>query len=373
MTFSADPAPPKHIYSDLTNNHGDGNRMISKKLFLADISPGQHIRDVFAVTEARKMQAKNGPFWHLKLQDRSGRMDARLWSPQSHNFQDIPVGAAMIQGTAQLYNDTLQIQIDNLEIIPAPIPSETLPLFALSSDQPPADLLAALENLCENELHHKPWRKFCLKVLRTESIRAKLLAAYGAKAVHHAYLGGLLEHTLNVCRLALSMADNYPNLDREIILVAAVFHDLGKAWELSAGMSADYTDEGRLLGHILMTLEILDPFLKKETGLDPGLVIHLKHIIASHHGEYEFGSPKRPKTGEAFVLHYADNLDAKLNIFDQTFAKQEQGPAWSVYQKYLDRYLFFPQKTPRPEKKEKDKIEGQRLLPFSIGSQPTDD
>jgi 3'-5' exoribonuclease len=232
--------------------------------------------------------------------------------------------------------------------------------------------LAELEQLCENELHHKPWRKLCLKVLRTESIRAKLLSAYGAKAVHHAYLGGLLEHTLNVCRLALSMADNYPSLDREIILVAAVFHDLGKAWELSTGMSADYTDEGRLLGHILITLEILDPFLKKETGLDPGMIVHLKHIIASHHGEYEFGSPKRPKTGEAFVLHYADNLDAKMNIFDHAFAKQGGGSAWSAYQKYLDRYLFSPQKTPLLEKKGKEKTDGQRLLPFSLTAGPTE-
>jgi 3'-5' exoribonuclease len=146
------------------------------------------------------------------------------------------------------------------------------------------------------------------------------------------------------------MCDLYPELDREILLVAAVLHDLGKVWEFEGMLSADYTDSGRLLGHIVLGLEILEPFLVK-SDLSPDLKQHLKHMIISHHGEYEFGSPKRPKTLEAMTLHYADMMDAKLKTTRSALQElgQESG-RWSAYQRSLQRYLYQAESTPSYDK-----------------------
>ena len=166
--------------------------------------------------------------------------------------------------------------------------------------------------------------------------------------MHHAYIGGLLEHTLSVCRLCMVISELYPQVDREILLVGAIFHDLGKAWELNAGIQRDYTDPGRLLGHILLGVEILEPFLVK-TELPPGLKLHLKHLLISHHGEYAYGSPRRPKTVEALILHYADNLDAKVNMTSLLVDALPEGDSWTPYQRSLERQMFRPERTPRPD------------------------
>jgi 3'-5' exoribonuclease len=164
------------------------------------------------------------------------------------------------------------------------------------------------------------------------------------------------------------MSDLYPQLDREILLSAAAFHDIGKAYEISAGISREYTDAGKLLGHIAIGLELLAPHLAREKDLPPELVLHFKHLLLSHHGEYEYGSPKRPKTLEALVLHMADNLDAKANTFDSAFSEEEAGEGtWSGYQKALGRFLYLPPKTPaaspRPRRTVQKK-EDQCLLPL---------
>jgi 3'-5' exoribonuclease len=340
--------------------------MLAKKLFVVDLEPGQQIGDFFAVAEARQGQARNGPFWHLRLQDRSGSINGRIWSPQSLEFAHIAQQSIVhVQGQVSSFRDELQIQVERMETFKEVDPAD-LALFTPCSAQEPGELLETLEQLCKEHLTHKPWRRLAHRVLHDPEIRARLLTAFGAKTIHHAYMGGLLEHTLCVCRVVLSVCTVYPRLDKEILLVAALLHDLGKAWELTQGLTADYTDEGRLLGHIQITLELLEPLLRKEKELDPGLVLHLKHLIVSHHGEYEFGSPKRPKTAEALVLHLADNMDAKLNIFSAAFeGSAAEGPAWSPFQRSMDRFLCLPVRTPVQTAETKPKPLGtQCLLPL---------
>ncbi len=341
--------------------------MIAKKTFVKDLVPGRPVDDLFVIAEARPGQAKNGPFWTLCLEDATGAVEARVWSPASQLYPDIKPGVlARVEGTTGSYREKTQISVDRLEFLPPEDLAAHMPLFTASSAVPAEELLAELEALCRERIRHAPWRRFCRKVLADPDIRARLVAAPGAKSVHHAYVGGLLEHTLSVCGLVLDIGGRYPALDMDTLLAAAAFHDLGKAWELSSGFPRDYTDPGRLLGHIVLGLSVLEPFFAKARDLDADLILHFKHIMVSHHGEYEFGSPRRPKTAEAFVLHFADNIDAKLNQTLGAFSGDDPEAAWSPFVRTLDRYLYNPRRAPRQDepKKPDDKGATQCLLPL---------
>lgn len=347
--------------------------MCAKAVFIRDITPGQTIQDIFLVAEARTGSSRNGPYWSLVLQDSSGQMDAKVWSPLSQQHPTLAAGQfARVRGLAATYRDKTQLTLDQLEIL-AP-EAVDMADFLPESPVDPEVLLAEIEELCRRELTHKPWRSLLKKILGDGDIRAQLLPATGAKAVHHAYAGGLLEHTLAVARTCLALADLYPQLDRQVLLAAAILHDLGKAWELRTGLTSDYTDEGRLLGHIQLGLERIEPFLQKARELEPELILHLKHLILSHHGEYEFGAPKRPKTPEAFILHFADNIDAKLNTLAGAYAEIEGAEQhWTSFQRYLDRYLYRPVRTPvsapqaRTEDKKSDEKKDGRALLLPLG------
>ncbi len=336
--------------------------MIAKTVYIRDISPGQTIQDTFLLADARTGQSRNGPYWSLVLQDSTGQMDAKVWSPLSLQHPGLAAGQFVsVRGLAANYRDKCQLTLEQL----APVSEADIdPVdFLPPSPVKPEELLAGIEALCRQELTHKPWRSLIKKILADEEIRAQLLPATGAKTVHHAYAGGLLDHTLAVARTCLGLCDLYPQLDRQILLVAAILHDLGKAWELSSGLTTDYTDEGRLLGHVQLGLERLEPFLAKARDLDPALILHLKHLIISHHGEYQFGAPRRPKTPEAFILHFADNIDAKLNTIAGAYNEIEgTDQAWTPFQRYLDRFLYRPARTPEPPRHSPKTPEGQPLL-----------
>lgn len=271
-----------------------------------------------------------------------------IWPPLSMAFSDLAPGQFVhVQGIVGSFQNKNQLRVDEMAVINPDEEGLNSGDFLPASQTKPEQLLEQLEDLLEEHLDHPPLKNFCHAILQDETIRQRLLGGYGAKTVHHAYVGGLLEHTLTVVRQCMAMCDIYPQLDRQILLVGALFHDLGKAWELSGGLENDYTDEGRLMGHIILGLEKLEPFLAEASDLDPELALHLKHLIVSHHGEHEFGSPVRPKTPEAFALHFADNMDAKLNIISGAYAEMGEGMHdWSPYQRFLERNIFRPGRTP---------------------------
>lgn len=328
---------------------------------VADITPGGEVRGIFLIGAASQQQAKNGPFWRLELRDATGAREARIWSPLSQQYADLAAGQLVeVEGRADVFRDQLQIGVNRLRQLSAEERAGiTMADFLPSSSRPPADMLADIEALCRKELRHKPWRKLIESVLRDPDIRAQLLVAPAAKNVHHAWTGGLLEHLLGVARLCMLLADAYPRLDRQTLLVGALTHDLGKLWELSGGLANEYTDEGRLVGHTNLALERLEPFIRK-SGLEPELALHLRHLILSHHGLPEYGAPREPQTAEAFALHHADNLDAKLtqvhSLFDDAMPPEEA--IWSPYQATLKRAIYRAPRTPAPDAKaEKDKAQ----------------
>jgi 3'-5' exoribonuclease len=340
--------------------------VIEKRIFVRDLAQGSQVSELFILAQASRGQARNGPFWTLKLQDATGTIEAKLWSPASLTFEDIPAGQFVLaSGTVGSFRDQPQLNLDALELL-GPAPQDLdFSLFLPESAEKPESLLAQLEDMLAASIGHAPWRRFCRKVLDDPDVRARLLAAPGAKAMHHAYRGGLLEHTLAVCKVLLALCELYPFLDRDTLLAAAAFHDLGKAWELSSGLTRDYTDEGHLLGHIVLGLAVLEPFLRKAKGLDPELILHFRHMLVSHHGMHEFGSPRLPQTPEAMLLHFADNIDAKVHQF-RAAVEDPDKTGVAGYVRALERYVYNPKRVPPEQepRKPEDKGLSQCLLPL---------
>ncbi len=321
---------------------------MQKTQFIQDISANEEVASIFAVAQASQGQARNGPFWRLELADATGSVGAKVWSPLSQQFAQLSPGMMVaVRGRASLYREQLDVNVEGLRVLDeAEVAALNMADFLPASERHPDDMLADLTQLCRRTFTHKPWLKFMTSVLRDEDIMRRFKTAIGAKHVHHAYAGGLLEHTLSVCELCMRLCDHYPELDRQVLLAGAVFHDMGKAWELSGGIANDYTDEGRLIGHISIGLEKAEPHLIK-SGLEPELAMHFKHLVLAHHGMKEWGSPVLPATPEALVLHYADNIDAKLaqlrGLFSG-FGEEESG--WTPFQNTLGRHIFKPVRTP---------------------------
>lgn len=327
-----------------------------------DIGPADEVRSVFLIGAAALQQSRNGPFWRLELRDATGTVDAKIWSPLSQEFASLSPGQMVeVEGRSGVFREQVQITVERMRLLlPEEQEGQDLSDFLPASPRPPQEMLDAVLALCRRELTYTPWRKFALSVLRDESIRALLLTAPAAKGVHHAYVGGLLEHTLSVAELALRIADHYPDLDRQTLLTGALFHDIGKIWEFTGGLVNDYTDEGRLLGHMELALERLAPFLAK-SGLEPELIRHFKHLILSHHGTPEFGAARLPQTPEALALHYADNLDAKMAQCRSLFEGwEEERTGWTPYQATLGRFMHRPPHTPAPPVKETARAEKAR-------------
>ncbi len=323
---------------------------------IGEIKAGDAPSFLALVQSASKQEAKNGPFWRLELQDKTGSIEARIWSPESKQYADIPAGSIVrCEGRAESFREKTQINVRHLHILSEEESKNVdWTLLVPASERPSEAMLADIEALVDKHISHKPLHDFAQMIFTDPSWQARFLTAPGAKSVHHAKRGGFLEHTLSVAQLCMRFCDHYPHLDRQVLLIGAIVHDLGKLWELSDSLSFDYTTQGRLMGHISLALEKITPLLDK-AKVEEALALHIKHLILSHHGLREYGSPVLPQTAEAFALHYADNLDAKLVQIQELFTKesaqkqetmaQEEG-LWTPYQRLLERPLYRSPMTP---------------------------
>ena len=216
------------------------------------------------------------------------------------------------------------------------------------------ELLAIVKNLTDVYI-----RELLISIITDPEISRRLKLWPAGKSIHHAYQSGLLEHILSCSRLALSLSPHY-NVNENYVVAGAILHDLCKIYELSDGMSVEYTEEGKLIGHLVKGLEIVDRFSYKIQGFPYNLKMHLKHILLSHHGEYEYGSPKIPHTSEAMLVHLIDLMDSKMHSFETVKRNDNTTGHWSGFVKHLDRIVykdelpFFPemiQNTPHEEVK----------------------
>ena len=311
-----------------------------EKIFVKDLEVNQVVVSSFMVTYKELRQKKDGDYFlSLTLSDKTGDLLAIMWD----NFQEIADSVEVndfvkAKGSIGIYNNRLQMIIQRIKKLSEDEvnPADYLP----SSGEDPEAMFQRLQEVISS-IKNSHLRRLLEQIFGDDETARKFKLAPAAKGLHHIYLGGLLEHTLSVVDLCQMVCQHYQELNRDLLITGAILHDLGKIDELSYSRSFNYTDEGRLLGHILMQCQMVDKEMDKIEGFPSELRLQLLHLLASHHGSYEFGSPRRPKTLEALVLHYVDDMDAKVESMRQSISGHPtlQGN-WSPFNKILERYIY---------------------------------
>lgn len=326
-------------------NHASGEK---EKSFVSEMKPGMIVTTDLKVISKRLQEAKDGKkFLLLTLSDRTGAIRAIDWHNAEENDTIIPVGAIVrARGKVVIYDERLQLNLDSQKGLSLLEEGEYdvqrfLAITKRNVNEMFNKLLSYIENLKNDYL------KKLLKIFFEEDktfIRA-FISAPAAVKVHHAYKGGLLEHTLSVVELCEFLSSKYPeSIDRDLLTSGALLHDIGKIKEYGIGSSGiEKTDEGELIGHISIGLEMVSTKIEKIPDFPNNLKTELKHLILSHHGEMDWGSPVVPKITEAIVLHMADNLDSKIAQFREIENREFNGSgnSWSNYDRFLNRRIYM--------------------------------
>ncbi len=310
-----------------------------KRAYVADLTPDQNFTTYFLVFEKEVRSTREGKaYLRLELGDRTGTIEARMWD----RFEDSAAGISRddfvkVQGRVDVFRNRPQLILEKLR-------------KAESSEVEPADFYATtkanVDELWGRLREHiagirdSNIRQLVEAVLDDPEIGPRFRRAPAAKTMHHAYLGGLLEHVVSLCDLSAAVAGHYPETNRDFLLAGAVLHDVGKVYELSYDRALGYTTEGQLVGHIVMAVEIIGRKAGAIPGFPEELATLLKHLVLSHHGHYEFGSPKLPMFREAVMLHYLDDLDSKMGAMSAMLASDRGEAGWTERGAALERRLL---------------------------------
>jgi len=317
-----------------------------QRRFIADLGPGERIEDqVFLIASKDLRMTTNGSLYiHCVLRDRTGQLLARLWQATEELYHRMPEGGFLcFKGRTESYKGSLQFIIEAMEDVdPAAVDlADFLPHTSQDVDQMFARVKQILRGV------RNPHLLGLLKAFVTdEPLMARFRKAPAAIQMHQAYLGGLLEHTLNVLELAVLVLPRYPQLDADLVLTGAFLHDIGKTAELTYETNFAYTNEGQLVGHIVQAIVWIEEKIRQvqqELGepFPSDLKAALEHLVLSHHGDYAFGSPKLPAMPEAVLLHYLDNLDAKVHMFlDKIASDPDRESDWTSYMPQLGTKIF---------------------------------
>lgn len=312
---------------------------MKKMKYLNELHEGDRISSIYLCKHKQSAVTKNGkPYENVILQDKTGCIDAKIWGPNSQGIDEFDVLDYIdVVGDVTTFAGALQVNIKRVRKASEGEydPSDYLPVSENSTDDMYGKLLAYIKSV-ENT-----WLLQLLEKLFAED--REFVKSFknhsAAKTVHHGFVGGLLEHTLGVVRLCDFYAQTYPLLNRDVLLTAALCHDIGKTRELSEFPLNDYTDDGQLLGHIMIGAEMIHDKIKEIPGFPPVLESELKHCILAHHGELEFGSPKKPAMAEAVALNLADNTDARMETLTEIFASAGQKKEWLGYNRLFESNL----------------------------------
>ncbi len=327
-----------------------------KSAYVRDLQPNQMVTATFLVHSKELRQKKSGdPYLSLSIGDRTGDIDAKMWDNVGEVADTFESDDFIrIKGLYNIYQNRPQITIHKLQRVEESEvePGDYFPVSQRDPEEMFSELLGIVRGF------GNPHLKALLEaLLADEEIARRFKRAPAAKMIHHAYLGGLLEHVLSLCHLCRVAADHYKTVDADLLLTGAVLHDLGKIHELNYERGFSYSTEGQLLGHIFIGLRMVEEKLAGIADFPPKLRALVEHMILSHHGQLEFGSPKVPLFPEAMLLHYLDDLDSKMECMRSLIENDRQVDGdWTGYSHSLDRtllkklrYLEGAQTTEAPE------------------------
>lgn len=303
--------------------------------YINELHEGDQVSDIYLCKSKTTGTSKFGKtFYSLTLQDKTGMVDGKVWELTNAIEHFEAMDYILVRGQVTSFQGSNQLNIQQIrkaqegeyEMM------DYMPSTTKDIDGMYKELLGMIDKTQDQYL-----KKLAQMVFVEDPEFAKAFKVHSAaKSVHHGYIGGLLEHSLSVGKLCEAYASLYPQLNRDLLVMCALFHDIGKVEELSAFPENDYTDEGQLVGHIVMGTMKLDAMMKQIPGFPVKLANEVKHLILSHHGELEYGSPKKPALMEALALSHADNIDAKMETFFEVIDKQGDEQEWTGFQRLLD-------------------------------------
>lgn len=307
-------------------------------LWVKDIQEDNRVSGLYLAKMKKMGLTKKGdPFLSLTLADQTGEVESRVWDNAEALSSLFKEGDVLeVEGYASSYRNRIQVTLSGLKVSQDRVDPS---LFLESTPGDIAEMMRSLREILK-DLKDPHLKALGDRFLSDRQFVDLFKRAPAAKNFHHSYIGGLLEHTLSVCQLAERITGHYPELDRDLLIMGAFLHDIGKIRELTFDMRIDYTDEGRLLGHLLQGVAMMDEKLAGMKNFPSEVATRLKHLILSHHGQYEFGSPRRPKFLEAFALHLIDDLDAKMNGLGRYIERDRQEGSWTDFNRMFERYLL---------------------------------
>jgi 3'-5' exoribonuclease len=306
--------------------------------FIKDYSDGDRVFDIYLCKHRTSAVTKNGkPYETVILQDKTGTIDGKIWDPNNAGIGEFDtLDYIEVYGEVTSFQSTLQVNVKRIrKCQPGEYnPGDYLPVSKFNIEEMYSELLSYISSV-ENT-----WLKQLLEefFVKDEAFIKVFKQSSAAKTVHHGFVGGLLQHTLSVTRLCEYYSKAYPLLKKDLLITAAICHDIGKTKEISLFPENDYTDDGQFLGHIVMGVEMVGEKIREIPGFPPVLANELKHCILAHHGEYEFGSPKKPAIMEAVALNFADNTDAKLQTFTEILENTTE-TGWFGFNRLFDSNL----------------------------------
>lgn len=306
--------------------------------YINTLCEGETIRNIYLCKGKRSAETRNGkPYDNLILQDKTGTLDGKVWDPNSGGIADYDeMDFIEVYGEIISYNNALQMNIK--QIRKAYEDEYNAADYMPTTEKNPEGMYQEL--LAYGKQIKNPYLRQVIEYYfeKDEKFIKKFKAHSAAKSVHHGFSGGLLEHTLSVVKFCEYMAGAYPILNRDLLYTAAMCHDIGKMKELSPFPTNDYTDDGQLLGHIVIGVEMISDAIREIPDFPEKLANELKHCVIAHHGELEYGSPKKPALSEAMALHFADCTDAKMQTLTEIF-KDKNSKDWLGYNRLFETNL----------------------------------
>lgn len=304
--------------------------------YIKDLKEGDRVFDIYLCKHKQAAVTKNGkPYENVILQDKTGTIDAKVWEPNNPGIGEYDdLDYIEVYGDVNSFQGALQISVKRIRVCREEEynPADYLPVSSKNIDTMYQELLGLIKSI-ENNYLKQLLESFFVK---DEAFIKAFRNSSAAKCVHHGFVGGLLEHTLSVAKLCDYYCSAYPVLKRDLLLTAAMCHDIGKTKEISPFPENDYTDDGQLLGHIVMGSQMVAEHAAKIEGFPHGILSQVQHCILAHHGKYEYGSPKIPALIEALALNYADDTDAKIQTFKELLDNNSENTGWLGYNRLFE-------------------------------------